>query len=393
MKVTFDGDGGQGAMADQYIGDSDADKCLKANGFEKEGSEFGGWYEAADPTTTTIYDDKADVCDIIGSINKPHMTLYLTAKWDDIKFKVTVDTSDPGIASVEYMIGDGGTFVNYTAPFKVVYGSKLTLRTVVEDGYEFKGWQPSGETDVQLVIGSVTGDMELAPKTAKLLPEPPGPTPPGPEPEPKPRPKPQVITVTVTFESVGGGHTSEDSVKVPLNSKIMVYGSTLVIGSGNATVTAIPDVGHVFSEWVMDEALLQGGGLLSDTVITASFGETVLAGMYIWKEPDKVDYSEGEKFDPAGLVIALRYSDGSEVHVDYEGNESRFSFDPSLDTPLKASDDRVTVKYGGMSAVQEITVSENSFPWWIALIVAALSLLILFIILKRRKDDEEESVG
>ena len=550
VKVTFDGNGNDGGSMDQqYIGASDADKCLKANGFEKEGFEFGGWYEAAD--SLEVYPDKKDVSEIM-TINKPHMTLDLIAKWDPVydviddvtggkpdvssaihhrdliikiipesgrslpeyatvtmgtspvscsysggvitilsgiiegdltvtaicppetytvtgnitdggidatsatyhaalrititadsnhtapaskddinmtmggaaflnfdysggtitinadviegplvvtaacpleTYTVTVDTSDPGIASVEYMIGDGD-FVTYTAPFKVVYGSKLTLRAVVADGYEFREWQPSGETGDVLNIGSVTADTELAPKTAKLLPEPPGPTPPGPEPEPKPKPKPQVITVTVTFESVGGGHTSEESVRVPLNSKVAVYGSTLVIGSGNATVKAIPDAGHVFSEWVMDEALFLGGGLVSDTVITASFGETVLVGMYIWKEPDKVDYSEGERFDPAGLVIALRYSDGSEVHVDYEGNESRFSFDPSLDTPLKPSDDRVTVKYGGMSAVQEITVSENGFPWWIVLIVAALALLILFIVLKRRKDDdEEESVG
>ncbi|MBO7351667.1 MAG: bacterial Ig-like domain-containing protein, partial [Candidatus Methanomethylophilaceae archaeon] len=71
-------------------------------------------------------------------------------------------------------------------------------------------------------------------------------------------------------------------------------------------------------------------------------------------------YLEGEKFDPTGLTIALKYSDGSMGFLDYKGNESKFSFSPSTDTPLKASDTKVTITYESKSATQDITVKGSS---------------------------------
>ena len=80
----------------------------------------------------------------------------------------------------------------------------------------------------------------------------------------------------------------------------------------------------------------------------------------MWKAPLELSYTEGEKFDPTGLTVALDYSDGSRELLDYKGSESWFSFSPSLDAPLKASDKSVTIGYGGKTTTQMITVSGSS---------------------------------
>lgn len=66
--------------------------------------------------------------------------------------------------------------------------------------------------------------------------------------------------------------------------------------------------------------------------------------------PSKVTYSAGEKFNPSGLVVTVTYSDSSTDTVAYVGNESSFTFTPSLTTALQQSDKSVSVTYSGLSA-------------------------------------------
>ena len=72
--------------------------------------------------------------------------------------------------------------------------------------------------------------------------------------------------------------------------------------------------------------------------------------------PTKTTYEEGETFDPTGLVITKTYDNQETEDVDYEGNESLFSFVPSLTTPL-TNETEVTITYGGKSVTQDITVN------------------------------------
>ena len=70
----------------------------------------------------------------------------------------------------------------------------------------------------------------------------------------------------------------------------------------------------------------------------------------------KQEYYVDDTFDPTGLVIRRGYTDYTTECIEYENNESYFSFSPSLDTPLKLEDTTVTVTYGGFSANLQFSV-------------------------------------
>lgn len=72
--------------------------------------------------------------------------------------------------------------------------------------------------------------------------------------------------------------------------------------------------------------------------------------------PSLVDYCEGEKFNPAGLVITVNYTEGDPDDVAYTGHESSFSFVPALDAALAATDNKVTITYKGETCDQAISV-------------------------------------
>lgn len=76
--------------------------------------------------------------------------------------------------------------------------------------------------------------------------------------------------------------------------------------------------------------------------------------------PTKVEYTEGDKFDPAGLVITVSYNFGEPEDIAYEGNESLFSFEPSLSTALTPENTSVTITYGEQTTTQTISVEAFS---------------------------------
>ena len=76
--------------------------------------------------------------------------------------------------------------------------------------------------------------------------------------------------------------------------------------------------------------------------------------------PTKVQYTEGDYFDPTGLVITVSYSDGSVADVRYDDYQSDFTFAPSLSQYLSTEDTSVTITYGRRSTSQEITVEKSS---------------------------------
>ena len=86
----------------------------------------------------------------------------------------------------------------------------------------------------------------------------------------------------------------------------------------------------------------------------------------------KYDYVEGEYFDPAGLVLAVKYTDNSTEDIDYDTHSSAFSFTPSLTTALTEGETEVTVTYGGKSTTTYIWVdaaaplTEYTASWYVA---------------------------
>ena len=86
--------------------------------------------------------------------------------------------------------------------------------------------------------------------------------------------------------------------------------------------------------------------------------ENVLNSIEIDSSLAKVEYKEGDLIDPSNLLIKCNWAKG-EIDVHYEECPNEFSFLPSLETELKASDTSVTVTFKGKSSSYGITVSEK----------------------------------
>jgi uncharacterized repeat protein (TIGR02543 family) len=197
----------------------------------------------------------------------------------------------------------------------------------------------------------------------------------------KPTPTPMC---TITFRSEVGGWATPSVLKVSPGSTISVDGSVMYITNGRAVweIDAVPDIGYALDGWSVTE-----GTITSSMTIDVTFDELQLIGIEVHTAPKKLTYQEGETFDPKGLVMTLTYSGQAEWVVGYKGNESLFSFSPSLSEPLKASDKKVTVTYGEMSVQQDITVKGAPFdiiPVILGIFIVLVLILIVIAAFPRR---------
>lgn len=96
------------------------------------------------------------------------------------------------------------------------------------------------------------------------------------------------------------------------------------------------------------------------TVTLASGGGTpTLSSISVSTAPTKTTYTEGETFDPTGLVITRNYSNSTSDTYTYANHTSDFSFTPTTSTALTTADDKVTITYGGKTVDQAITVNSS----------------------------------
>ncbi len=130
-----------------------------------------------------------------------------------------------------------------------------------------------------------------------------------------------------------------------------------------ATFTITAKDGFVFTE---DTAVTVGNATVTKTLnadgtlsVNAKFPATeaaVPASITVTTEPDDVEYTYGEEFDPSGLVITVIYDDGTTENVVYgDSNKDEFSFDPE---DLTVSATKVTVTYAGQTTDIEIKVNK-----------------------------------
>lgn len=99
----------------------------------------------------------------------------------------------------------------------------------------------------------------------------------------------------------------------------------------------------------------------------------VLSSISVKTAPAKVNYTVGDKFDPAGLVITRHYSDGTSDDYTYAGHTEDFSFNPALTTALAETDTKVTITYKEKTVDQAITVTVPTFASLEALVAAELT--------------------
>lgn len=103
-----------------------------------------------------------------------------------------------------------------------------------------------------------------------------------------------VNMITFTFKVKAN---AEGTAKIQLNNLLVDpnTGDSINIGTKECTVT------------------INNGGDQSE--------EKTVTGIEITKAPNKTTYTEGEKFDPTGMVVVLKYSDGTKEKVsDFSGD-------------------------------------------------------------------------
>ena len=88
------------------------------------------------------------------------------------------------------------------------------------------------------------------------------------------------------------------------------------------------------------------------------YGKGPAMSMTVIEGPTKTTYDLGDKFDPSGLKFKVKYQDDSEEEVAYVDDPTKFSFDPSLDSSLSATDTKVTVSMGLFASV-DINITMN----------------------------------
>ena len=96
-------------------------------------------------------------------------------------------------------------------------------------------------------------------------------------------------------------------------------------------------------------------GMTAQVVISVRSGSSetpVITGIEITTAPDRTEYKAGEEFDPEGMVVSAVYSDGRRQTI------TDYTYEPS--GALTTENTEITVSWGGMTAVQEISVSDAS---------------------------------
>ena len=102
--------------------------------------------------------------------------------------------------------------------------------------------------------------------------------------------------------------------------------------------------------------LRSNSGALYLDDISIEWSTKSLSSIEVKTAPTKLKYIEGEKFNPAGLVITANYDDDSDEDIAYSDNEAQFSFSPTTATALTTSNTSVTITYGGQTCSQSINV-------------------------------------
>ncbi|MBR6213439.1 MAG: bacterial Ig-like domain-containing protein [Candidatus Methanomethylophilaceae archaeon] len=303
------------------------------------------------------------------------------------KYTVTFIATEGGSVSPESLSVSSGT--SYSASgSKLVFGSSVFATDVVataKDGYIFKSWSStSGKVTSNMTItatfeksGSVDPIEKVVDNGSIYLP--------GNVVQALGIKDPSKLVLSIKTTKDVPTNVPEDALCYDVTltyegKEITSFTDEVTIGL-KYTVPAGTDVKNVKVYWVSDDGLKvenmnatynSSKGLmefeiphLSVFAITQKTIEPIhgdLVSISVKTTPKKLTYTEGEKFDPTGLVITLTYDYGDPTTLEYKGNESKFSFTPSLTTPLKTTDKSVTITYEGKTTTQAITVSATPEP-------------------------------
>ena len=147
----------------------------------------------------------------------------------------------------------------------------------------------------------------------------------------------ETLTATVTgtgaYDSTVTWSSSDDEI-----ATVDANGVVTAVSAGSVTITATSNEDNDYSA----SCTVNVRAINNITVSTA---------------PTNLFYTEGDDFDPTGLVIRVYYSDSTNTTIAYSGHESDFTFAPS--TNLQTSDTSVSITYHGKTCSQTISVASQ----------------------------------
>ena len=180
--------------------------------------------------------------------------------------------------------------------------------------------------------------------------------------------------VTVTW--TGDGSVTSDSGSITSGTPIQVD------DGDNITLTFTPDNGWYVSEVKVGGASQENkenytiADVNDDVTIEVTFSKITVTSIDITKNPDRLIYQEGDKFDPTGMEVTVFYSDGSskvvtveefkENNISYSENDGTVTvsceeFTDTVDLTIKTKQYIVTVLNKGEKGKISITDKEGEF--------------------------------
>lgn len=140
---------------------------------------------------------------------------------------------------------------------------------------------------------------------------------------------------------------------------------------------------------------------LSNFVVSSEKIEAIVATeMKIAVNPSKTEYTTGDKFDPSGLVLEMKYSDDTKVVVEYDKDPTGFSFSPTLYRSLDTTYKFVNITYDGLTEKLNIVVNdppkdESGMYTLIGIGVAIVLLIALLLFIRdvRRLRQRRKQAG
>lgn len=174
----------------------------------------------------------------------------------------------------------------------------------------------------------------------------------------------QACNATLTFKAAAwNGNSENTTLKLSLVGEGTISPSTVTLTKGaweTYTVTLTGIDAETKIKFEGNSASNSRFFLDEISVIKTGEASVTLSSIAVKTAPTKVTYTEGEYFDPSGLVITKTMSNNTTEDVAYAGNEEDFSFVPSQAEILKASNTSVTITYDGKTATQSITVNPSA---------------------------------
>jgi len=151
-------------------------------------------------------------------------------------------------------------------------------------------------------------------------------------------------------------------VTLPDGKRVEVELTAEMIAAKKAKV-GIPEGITLKKDEQVTVQLMDKAGNTSDVIVTKvkekEFDKEKIANIEIKTPPTKTEYTEGEKFDPAGMVVTLTDENGKKVDVPADKFAEYGITVPTED--LTKDQTKVEVKVKDKKAEQDITVKEKEF--------------------------------